>query len=88
MSNSKTICGIRFSNSGAFLAVPKTDSISVLQRDSWIEAKSLKCEKLEEKEILTCVAWRKDESMIVAGTSKVRFAFRQPFSLIFSILLL
>ena len=73
MSNSKTVCGIKFSNSGAFLAVPKSDSVSVLQRESWIETKSLKCDKLEDKEMFTCVDWRKDESMLVAGTSKVGF---------------
>ena len=71
VSTSTTVCGLRFSRAGA-LAVPRSDSVVVLQRDSWDVVTTLRTEKLAEKEIFTCVDWNNTDTFIMAGTSKVK----------------
>ena len=72
ITTSKTVCGLRFSRSGALLAVPKKDGVSVLDRDnSWQEKFGLASERLADGEIVTCVDFSKDDAFVVAGTSKV-----------------
>ena len=68
--NSKTLCRLRFSKSGAHLAVPANGSVTVLARDSWQEVISLTVPDLKEGEIFTCVAWNASGELVLAGTSK------------------
>ena len=53
------------------LAVPKSGSVVLLERDTWTAAVTLNTDKLVEKEIFTCVEWNKEGDLIIAGTSKV-----------------
>jgi len=69
-SNSKTVCQLRFNNSGSCLAIPNNTSVSVLKRESWEEVISLTSSSLKDKEIFTAASWNSAETMVIAGTSK------------------
>ena len=48
VSNSGTVCALKFNKSGA-LAVPRSDSVVVLERETWDVVSTFKTEKLVEK---------------------------------------
>jgi len=71
VTSSKTVCAVRFSPSGNLLAIPKSDGkISVLNRETWEENMCLTDKRLDEKELFTCVTFSRNESILMAGTSK------------------
>ena len=57
------------------LAVPKFESVVLLERDTWEAVVTLNTDKLIEKEIFTCVEWNKEGDLIIAGTSKVDYSY-------------
>ena len=80
VTTSKTVCGLRFSRSGAMLAIPKKGEVSVLARESWQEKTVLAADKLADGEMLTCLDFTHNDEWIIAGTSKVRLCHFLLFS--------
>lgn len=69
------VCGLRFNWRGSWLAVPRPAAdggVNLLPRSSgWDPPRLLSCPSLADKEAFTTVAWRRDDSMLIAGTNKV-----------------
>ena len=71
---SPTVAGVRFSGDGARLAVPKAESVLVLEREGgWSPggARSVTISGLAQGERVTCLDWAADNRYILAATSKV-----------------
>ena len=68
---SSNVCWLRFSWRGGWLAVPRGEGVSLLPRGSWDPARLLTCTTLVDKESFTTVSWRRDDTLLIAGTSKV-----------------
>ena len=56
---------------GGWLSVPRGEGVSLLPRGSWDPARLLTCTTLVDKESFTTVSWRRDDTLLIAGTSKV-----------------
>jgi hypothetical protein len=65
------VCWLRFSWLGRWLAVPRGESVSLLPRGSWDPPRVLSSTSLMEKENFTATAWKRDDSLLIAGTNKV-----------------
>ena len=72
--NSVTVAGLRFSRDGSLLAVPGagTGEVEVLGRDiNWGRVGKVKLNKLQQKEMVTCLDWSNKATYIIAATNKV-----------------
>ena len=71
---SPTVAGVRFSGDGERLAVPKADTVLVLEKEhGWSSAqtRSVTITGLIQGERVTCVDWAADSRYILAATNKV-----------------
>ena len=71
---SPSVAGVRFSRDGARLAVPKADTVLVLERETdWSpsQAKRVTISGLAQGETVTCLDWTADTKYILAATNKV-----------------
>ena len=71
---SPTVAGVRFSGDGERLAVPKADTVLVLEKEhGWSSAQthSVTISGLIQGERVTCVDWAADNRYILAATNKV-----------------
>ena len=73
--NSSTVCGVKFSPNGEFLAVPKGKSVLLLEKKKdWKQSSSCNLD-LVDGEVVTCVEWDNSESSpsyLIAATNKVK----------------
>ena len=72
---SPSVAGVRFSRDGARLAVPKADTVLVLERETdWSpsQAKRVPISGLAQGEIVTCLDWTANTKYILAATNKVQ----------------
>ena len=68
------MAGVRFSGDGERMAVPKTDTVLVLEKEEgWSPAQSrtVTISGLAQGERVTCVDWAADSRYILAATNKV-----------------
>ena len=73
--NSSTVCGLKFSPNGEYLAVPKGKSVLLLEKKKdWKQSSSCNID-LADGEVVTCVEWDNSESgpsYLIAATNKVQ----------------
>ena len=71
---SPSVAGVRFSGDGARLAVPKADTVLVLEREGgWqqSQARTVTISGLAQGEMVTCLDWAADSKYILTATNKV-----------------
>jgi len=69
--NSPSMCSLRFSKCGQWLAVPSEQKVVVLgKNDNWEEAKEVRIAGLGSGEIVTSVDWDSEGDFILTGTNK------------------
>ena len=70
---SPSVAGVRFSRDGAMLAVPKADTVLVLERETdWSPSQAKRVTISGLGEIVTCLDWTADTKYILAATNKVQ----------------
>ena len=70
--NSSSMCSLKFSKCGKWLAIPSEQTVVVLcSTDTWEKVKEVKIAGLGSGEIVTSTDWDNEGEYLIAGTNKV-----------------